>query len=531
MKKLASLSALFALIASVAYAITGGFNHEKFRIAVMGPESGRDYTVMNFVTGSAAGAYQFIPSTLADLGYTYSTNGSWKWNSVGWTGKSRSMGVSTLDDFRFTAAGHRLQDRAFDEFTERNWRALSGTAKSHIGKVVHGVVVTEGGLLSAAHFLGAGGMNNFAANGFDGSNLRNLSAILRQNGFANVARLNRYVMQRIAGGAAAHGGVAGASGYGGTVNGTTPYSADGVASSGGGVAAVSGVCLSHPIMSSNGATVSSPYGMDRTGRASAGYHQGLDLVNNVGRGDPIYAGVSGKVIVTGAGSGGMNRVVVETSDGFQRFIFMHLSSIHRDVRVPNATVEPDTQIGTMGDTGSPGAVHLHLGSLMSGDKLQSAGVESRVWASTAGWVGTKSAQPLSADQIAGAAPESFYFVNPEPFLPERVPFRPNLLTAYADQGLVRPDGLTLPNNCAVEGSHNRLSSTGGGVSMSELGGDALNHLRDAGYAADMAMAEMRDAFVDLTKISADNFANSLQETRAVDRPIAALGMLIVEANE
>lgn len=67
--------------------------------------------------------------------------------------------------------------------------------------------------------------------------------------------------------------------------------------------------------------------------------------------------------------------------------------------------------------------------------------------------------------------------------------------------------------------------------MSELGGDALNHLRDAGYAADMAMAEMRDAFVDLTKISADNFANSLQETRAVDRPIAALGMLIVEANE
>lgn len=530
MKKLISLSAVFALIASVSHAITGGFDHEKFRIAVMGPESGRDYTIMNFVTGSAAGAYQIIPSTLADLGYTYSTNGSWNWNSVAWTGKSQSMGVSTLDDFRFSAAGHRLQDTAFDEFTDRNWQALSGTAKSNIGKVVNGVVVTEGGLLSAAHFLGAGGMNNFAANGFDGSNLNNLSAILRQNGFADVARLNRYVMQRIAGGAAAHGGVAGASGYGGTVDGASPYSTDVIAGAGGGVSTVSGVCLSHPVMSSSGAAVTSPYGMDRTGRASAGYHQGLDLVNSVGMGDPIYAGVAGKVIVAGAGSGGMNRVVIETSDGSQRFVFMHLASIHRDVRVPNATVQPDTQIGTMGNTGTR-AIHLHLSALMSGDKLQSAGVESRVWASTAGWVGTKSAQPLSADQIAGVAPDSFYFVNPEPFLPERVPFRPNLLTAYADQGLVRPDGLTLPNNCAVEGSQNRLSSSGGGVSMSELGGNALNHMGDVGYAADMAMAEMRDAFVDLTKISADNFANSLQETRAVDRPIAALGMLIMEANE
>lgn len=529
MKRITSLSVLFAFVASVAYAITGGFDYEKFRIAVMGKESGRDYSVMNFITGSAAGAYQFIPSTLADLGYTYSTNGSWNWNSVGFTGKSQAMGVSSLDDFRFTQAGHRLQDQAFDEFTDRNWRALSGTAKSSIGKVVNGVVVTEGGLLSAAHFLGAGGMNNFAANGFDGSNLNNLSAILRQNGFADVARLNRYVMQRIASGAAAHGGVAGASGYGGTAPGTSPYTADGIASAGGGGTTVTGVCMSHPLMSSSGAAVTSPYGMDRTGRASAGYHQGLDLVNNVGMGDPIFAGVSGKVIVAGAGSGG-NRVVVETSDGSQRFVFMHLASIHRDVRVPGATVQPDTQIGTMGNSGTA-AVHLHLSALMSGDKLQSAGVSSRVWPSASGWGGTKSQQPLSADQISAAAPDSFYFVNPEPFLPERVPFRPNLLTAYADQGLVRPDGLTLPNNCAVEGSANRLSSSGGGVSMSELGGDAINHMGDIGYAADMAMAELRDAFVDLTKISADGFANSLQETRAVDRPVAALGMLIAEANE
>lgn len=242
MKNVTSLSILFSLIASVAYAITGGFDHEKFRIAVMGSESGRNYAIMNFVTGSAAGAYQFIPSTLANLGYVYSTNSSWNWKSVGWTSKSRSMGVFTLADFRFSAAGHRLQDTAFKEFTEWNWLALSGRAKSNIGKIINGVVVTEGGLLSAAHFLGAGGMNNFVAYGFDGSNLNNLYAILQQNRFSNVARLNRYVMQRIAGGAAAHGGVTGASGYGRTVDGTSPYSADAIANGGGSISTVSGVC-------------------------------------------------------------------------------------------------------------------------------------------------------------------------------------------------------------------------------------------------------------------------------------------------
>lgn len=528
MRRIARLSFLLAFIASAAYAITGGFDFEKYRTAVQGPESGRDYTVMNTITGSAAGAYQFIPSTLGELGYTYSTNGSWKWSNVGWTSKSVAMGVSSLDDFRYTAAGHRLQDQAFDEFTEGNWRALSSTAKSYIGKVVNGVVVTEGGLLSAAHFLGAGGMNNFAANGFEGSNLNNLSAILSQNGMT-IERLNQYVMSRIAGGAAAHGGIAGASGYGGAETASSPYTAEMISEAGGGVM-VSGVCMSYPIMSASGAAVTSPYGMDRTGRASSGYHQGLDLVNDAGKGDPIYAGVSGKVVYAGTGSSGGQSVVIVTDDGSQRFVFMHLASIHRDMKLPNATVQPETQVGTMGNSGTA-AVHLHLSSLMSGDKLKAAGISSRVWPSSGGWGGTKSSQPLTADQIAAAAPDSYYFVNPEPFLPERVPFRPNLLTAYADQGLARPDGLTLPNNCMVEGGANRLSSSGGGVSMGALGGNAIGHLGDTGYAADMAMAEMRDAFVDLTKISADGFANSLLEARAVDRPVAALGMLIAEANE
>jgi len=58
-----------------------------------------------------------------------------------------------------------------------------------------------------------------------------------------------------------------------------------------------GMCLQIPIMSQAGEKATSPFGVDRTGRASVGYHLGLDLINSVGRGDSIYAGVPGRVIV------------------------------------------------------------------------------------------------------------------------------------------------------------------------------------------------------------------------------------------
>ena len=536
-RRLTVLALSFALsltsLPGIAQSISGGFNFEAFRNAVMGPESGRRYHVLNEVTGKAAGAYQFMPQTLADLGFVASPSGVWDWSNVVFTAKSQALGVNSIDDFLRTEAGRRLQDQAFDEFTLKNWRTLSATTKGYIGKTVNGVLVTEGGLLSAAHFLGAGGMNNFARAGFTGENLNNLNTILRQNfpSEPTVERLDRYVMGRIASGAAAHGGIAGASGYGGsaTAGAESHYSTGKVAESVAGEAkTISGVCLSHAIMSTSGQRVSSPYGVDRTGRASVGWHQGLDLVNSVGKGDPIYAGVNGKVITAGSGSGG-NRVVIETSDGSQRFIFMHLDSVHRDVRGTGATVTPDTQIGTMGDTGSPGAVHLHLGTVIQGEKLQSVGMESRIWESPQGWTGSKKSKPLTADQVASALPSSFYFINPEPFLPNRVKFPAELASAYASQGISRPDGLTLPNNCSVgDLANQRMGSSGGGVSAADLGADPVGHLGDVGYAADMAMGEFRDAVLDLTKIAADDFTRSRLYASGRRRPIAAWGTLVSE---
>lgn len=527
-----SFALSMAALPGSAQSISGGFDFPAYRTAVMGPESGRRYHILNYVTGKAAGAYQFMPQTLADLGYVASSNGSWEWDSVVFTAKSQAMGVSTIEDFLTTEAGRRLQDQAFDEFTVKNWRSLSATTKGYVGKTVNGVLVTEGGLLSGAHFLGAGGMNSFVRAGFTGENLSNLATILRQNfpSEQTLERLDRYVMGRIASGAAAHGGIAGASGYGGsaTAGSGSTYTTGQVAESVAGEArTVSGVCLSR-LMSTSGQRVSSPYGVDRTGRASKGWHQGLDLVNGVGRGDPIYAGVNGKVVTAGSGSGG-NRVVIETSDGSQRFIFMHLDSVHRDVRGTGATVTPETQIGTMGDTGSPGAVHLHLGTVIQGEKLQSAGMESRTWASPNGWTGSKDSAPLTADQVASALPSSFYFINPEPFLPNRVEFPASLASAYADQGISRPDGLTLPNNCAVGDLANQpMASGGGGASAGDLGSDPIGHLADVGYATDMAMGEFRDAVLDLTKIAADDFTRSHLYASDRRRPKAAWATLVSE---
>lgn len=526
------ISSAIALTAvpAVAQSISGGFDFEDFRVAVMGPESGRRYEILNLVTGKAAGAYQFMPQTLADLGYVSSATGVWDWDNVVFTGKSQAMGVGTINDFLTTEAGRRLQDQAFDEFTLRNWRSLSASTKGQVGKVVNGVLVTEGGLLSGAHFLGAGGMNNFVRSGFTGANLNNLSTILAQNfpSQQTLERLDQYVMGRLVSGAAAHGGIAGASGYGGSVGGAGGnYTVDQVAQTAAeNAGSVSGVCMTHPIMSTSGQRVSSPYGVDRTGRASAGWHQGLDLVNGVGRGDPIYAGVNGRVVVAGSGSGG-NRVVIETSDGSQRFVFMHLDSVHRDVRQIGTAVTPDTQIGTMGDSGSPGAIHLHLGSLIEGSKLQGVGMESRIWESPGGWTGSKEKNPLTADQVASALPSSFYFVNPEPFLPNRVAFPAELASAYASQGISRPDGLTLANNCQVGSLTGMpMASTGGGVSASELGTNPMGHMADVGYAADMAMGEFRDAVVDLTKIAADEFTRAQLYSAGRSRPNAAWATMV-----
>lgn len=257
-------------------------------------------------------------------------------------------------------------------------------------------------------------------------------------------------------------------------------------------------CLAVPIMSEAGERVMSPYGVDRSARpgASTGYHQGLDIVNSAGRGDPIFAGIHGTVFVAKDGSGG-KKVGITSTDGTQRFIFFHLDSY--SVRVGD-TVTPDTQIGIQGSTGvSYSAVHLHLSSLLRGDVLRGFGNSGRVWRTSHGWVGTKGTSPLSAAQIEGALPNDYYFVNPETFLHHRITF--NVPAAYQAQGVIRPDNLTLEPTCTPSDEFFDMAaarSSNGGVSQADgIQSDFARQGADEAVAA--AVQEQKEAIIDIAQ--------------------------------
>jgi murein DD-endopeptidase MepM/ murein hydrolase activator NlpD len=97
------------------------------------------------------------------------------------------------------------------------------------------------------------------------------------------------------------------------------------------------------------------------GAARAGHsHQGLDLVGR--RGQPLLAIEAGVVIREGRQSNGALRIVLQGRSG-SKFYYGHMSKdlVHAGSRVRRGQV-----IGLMGDSGSPGAVHLHFEFWRSG---------------------------------------------------------------------------------------------------------------------------------------------------------------------
>ena len=187
---------------------------------ITGAESGGKYDVFNTLGHTQAlGRYQFIPSTFAGQGFmTYNGSGSKsQWSSYSFNESARSAGVSSVNDLRHSDAGHALQDAAFDRFTSSNWSALSSSTRGTIGSNAYGAPITQDGLLSAAHFLGAGGANKWVESGFDASVLP--YNFVTANGFKSYAELQNYLLKRVTNAAgetwAGGSGGAVASGYGG----------------------------------------------------------------------------------------------------------------------------------------------------------------------------------------------------------------------------------------------------------------------------------------------------------------------------
>ena len=318
------------------------------------------------------------------------------------------------------------------------------------------------------------------------------------------------------------------SGAGYNVSDITSHSENG---SNGSIGESHGVCLTRSPWSEAGEKVISPYGQDRSTRpnASSGYHQGLDIVNSAGRGDPLYASINGRIFQATSGSGGL-RVITET--GNQRFIWMHLNTISPQPEVGN-NVSP-VQIGTMGGSGTinNALVHHHLGVLLRGDALQtnSETDKGRVFKTGDGqFSGSKMSQPLSSLDISQASPKTWYFVNPETFLHKRIPFDQNTLLSYQ---LDRPDGLTLVNSCSVDGNSHSYSTNGGVSADSGVGNTFVGGNGDAEYELKTVSNSTRSFYLDMAR-QANSGAMLSTRTAQIGRTETdlSLGLLIINSLE
>ena len=104
------------------------------------------------------------------------------------------------------------------------------------------------------------------------------------------------------------------------------------------------------------------WGADR-GRRS---HKGLDL--SAKRGTPIYAVESGRINRTKKQSNGALQIVLKGKRG-PKYYYGHMDKVFVKT---GQRVRAGQVIGLMGDTGSPGAVHLHFEFWKSG--LESAAI-------------------------------------------------------------------------------------------------------------------------------------------------------------
>ena len=105
-----------------------------------------------------------------------------------------------------------------------------------------------------------------------------------------------------------------------------------------------------------GAAFGQGWGAPRAGHR----HQGMDLMGY--RGQPLLAIEDGVVVREGRQSNGALRIVMQGRSG-SKFYYGHMSKdlVHAGSRVKRGQV-----IGLMGDSGSPGAVHLHFEFWKSG---------------------------------------------------------------------------------------------------------------------------------------------------------------------
>ncbi|WP_290700827.1 peptidoglycan-binding protein LysM [Lacinutrix sp.] len=109
------------------------------------------------------------------LGFKESQNNYFRVNTLGYLGKYQ-FGSSTLELIGINDTKHflntpELQEKAFIANAERNKWVLRKDIKRFTGKRINGIVITESGILAAAHLAGPGGvkkyLRSFGSNGVE----------------------------------------------------------------------------------------------------------------------------------------------------------------------------------------------------------------------------------------------------------------------------------------------------------------------------------------------------------------------------
>ncbi|MCW3784658.1 hypothetical protein [Defluviimonas salinarum] len=197
MARLLASAAICLAQAAVAAAQEGSACSEggNYADVIYGFEAGADGQFATNPGSTATGAYQFTYGTLASLGYIdesaskHPPSGAGSWDGVVWTGQD---GVWSRDQFMANMAA---QDTALSRLTQSNLASISGSYTA--GEMINGVPISDGGAAAAAHMLGAGGFNKWAASGFTAAGLD--PAIAAAHGMSP-DEYNDHMMRRVAAG-------------------------------------------------------------------------------------------------------------------------------------------------------------------------------------------------------------------------------------------------------------------------------------------------------------------------------------------
>ena len=133
-------------------------SHQQFLEAIGHRESSNNYSVVNEF--GYMGKYQFGKATLKGLGIDV-----------------------TKEEF---INDHRLQERAMHMLLSHNRKKLKRYIKKYEGQIIHGVLITESGVLAAAHLAGQGNVRKFLKNGFvfeDGNGTKMTSYMKQFGGY------------------------------------------------------------------------------------------------------------------------------------------------------------------------------------------------------------------------------------------------------------------------------------------------------------------------------------------------------------